>query len=121
VNTNIIHTGFLDNLSGFFKNTCSIQEFTITYNDYNEPVKSWSDKFSDIPCAIGEDDSKGSTETKEGDKTVRKSTYRIVLKGDYEIDETMRVSVGSDYYDIIQVVDDLRGIKTSVICEKVEV
>ncbi len=121
MNTNLIHTDLLDSLSDFFNQTCSIQEYSVTYNDYNEPIKSWSDKFSDIPCMVGEDDSKSLTETKEGDKTVRNSTYRIILKGNYAVDETMRINVGSDYYDVIQVVDDSRSVKTSVVCEKVQI
>ncbi len=114
----MIHTDMISSLGDFFPDTCTVQEFTTTYNDYNEPVKSWTDKHTDVYCAIGQDTQQ---EIKMDDKTVRNSTHRIILKGQYDASEKDRVKVGSDYYDILLATEGVRGTKTSLICEKVTV
>lgn len=114
----MIHPDMVDSLGNFFPDTCTVQEFSTTYNDYNEPVKSWTDKFINVACAIGEDTQQ---EIKMEDKTIKNSTHRIVLKGQYDISEKDRVKVGDDYFDILLATEGTKGIKTSLICEKLNV
>ena len=108
----------IDNLGNFFPDTCTIQKFTATSGDYNEQEKTWTDKFTNVACAIGEDTEQ---EIKMEDKTIRNSTHRIVLKGQYDINEKDRVKVGDDYFDILLATGGVRSIKTSLICEKLNV
>jgi len=119
VHTNIIHNKMVDSLTEFFSETCDIQSFNISLtSEYNVPEKSWSDVYSGIACAIGEDTGQ---EVKQDDKTVRRSTHRIVLKGVYDVDKTMRVVIGNRYFDILYVSTGSRDVKTSLICEEVSV
>ena len=122
MNTNLIHPDMIDSLGNFFPEVCTIQEFDVTKNGYNEPTKSWSDKFTDLKCAIGEAAGKDlNMEDKRGDKTVRKATHRIVLKDAYDVSEKDRVKIGSDYFDVLLVTEGVRGVKTSLICQKLSI
>ncbi len=108
----------MDSLKDFFPDTCTIQEYTSSLGDYNAETKSWTDKFTDISCAIGQDTQQ---EIKQEDKTVRNSTHRIILKGKYDINEMNRVKSGSDYFDILLATEGVRNVKTTLICQKIEI
>jgi SPP1 family predicted phage head-tail adaptor len=114
---NLIHPNLLDNLEGFFNDTCKIQEMDGTARDkLNAPVESWTDFIVGVSSTI----TKHKTEKDDGSQNYIDYNYSILLKGYYpDITNKMRVVFDNDTYDIIEVMADSRTLLTKLICEKI--
>lgn len=117
MNKRLIHPDMVESLPDFFPSICTIQEAAESNNvNTNEIEYTWSNLFSGVNCTIGRDT---TLEKRMPDKTVTTSTHRIVLMGLYAVTEAMRVVIGSDAYNILNVENDEQSVKTSLVVEKV--
>ena len=104
----------------FFPSTCTIQDFTEALDAAHQPIKTWADLAGhiDLPCrkAPGRGD-----EYKRPDQTYAINVSIIEIAGYYStIEETYRVEIGTDYYDILLVEHDGSSKLTRITAEIVQ-
>ena len=103
----LLHSKFIDSISGFATGTCTIQEYTVTgKNSLGQEVKEWGNKTGhiDIACCLG---STKDTEVKLPDRTRGISSHVVILLGYYPlVAKEMRAVINSTKYDIVGAVSD---------------
>lgn len=116
----LVHPDLMESMEeNFLTKKIDIQEKTTnSYQQYNEPVITWTDKHTDVRCSVGPDTVQ---EVKQENKTIRQTVKRILLNDVYAVDETMRVVLGSENYDILSVEFGMTETKTSLLVRKSEV
>ncbi len=102
-------------LEHIFDSVCDIEEASLTSGDYNTSLDNWSKKYQDVKCAYGPNQYKEKeTET----ATLKDTDIKIILTGDYDVTNSMRVLLEGQYYDILQVQKGVLQIKTVLHCKR---
>lgn len=108
----------METLSGFFQTTCTIEALSYTTGDYNTQVETWSTEHSDIPCIIG---ANTEEESHKEEMTLRGTTKKVILNDVYVVNNTMRIKIGAQYYQILQVQKGVMEVKTVLIVKDYEI
>jgi SPP1 family predicted phage head-tail adaptor len=103
----LLHSKFIDSISGFATDTCTIQEYIITgKNSLGQETGEWQNKTGHIgiACCLG---STKDTEVKLPDRTRGISSHAVILLGYYpDVTKKMRAKVDEVTYDILGAVSD---------------
>lgn len=106
-------------VSGFFPHTVTIQNATLTRDEYGEPDEAWADATGlvDIPAAIAP---AGAGERRTVTSVFLEATHTIALDGVYAVTTRQRaVDQDGNAYDITSVERDTLSVWTRLICRKV--
>jgi head-tail adaptor len=80
--------------------TCNISRYTSSsVDDYGQPVKTWADVYTDLPCRLSPS---GGREIKK-DAEVVISDWTLHVAAGVTITERDRVTIGSDIFEVLLV------------------
>ena len=112
----IVDPRLMGALESHFPDRCTIQCLTETVDTDGQVVKTWTDRYTDVPCNVMP--LKGR-EIKRPNQTYVVANTSIALQGHYaDIVESDRAIVGSTTYDILLVESPLNTM-TRLSCEVV--
>jgi head-tail adaptor len=112
----IVDPRLMGALESHFPDRCTVQYLTETVDADGQVVKTWTDRYTDVPCNVMP--LKGR-EIRGPNQTYVVANTSIALQGHYaDIVESDRAIVGGTAYDIL-LVEQILGSMTRLSCEVV--
>ena len=112
----IVDPRLMGALESHFPDRCTVQYLTETVDADGQVVKTWTDRYTDVPCNVMP--LKGR-EIRGPNQTYVVANTSIALQGHYtNIVESDRAIVGDTAYDIL-LVEQILGSMTRLSCEVV--
>lgn len=101
--------------AGDLRHRVTIQQLTTTYNEYNEPVQTWSD----VAAVYAAVEPLSGREFFAAEQTQARVNTRIIIRYRAGIMPTMRVAWGARIYNIRAVIDtEGRHEELQLMCEE---
>jgi head-tail adaptor len=112
----IVDPRLMGALESHFPDRCTVQYLTETVDADGQVVKTWTDRYTDVPCNVMP--LKGR-EIRGPNQTYVVANTSIALQGHYaDIVESDRAIVGSTTYDVL-LVEQILDTMTRLSCEVV--